>query len=92
MWDVLFMRSTLRAATTGVLAVALLGLAGPAEAGVTLECFAEVPGMTAHRVKATLHGKEWGTPEDRDQAQALAFRLAAVCSLPRHRARSHTHA
>ena len=33
MWEVLSMRSTLRAATTGALAVALLGLAGPAEAG-----------------------------------------------------------
>jgi hypothetical protein len=55
MWDVLSMRSTLRAATTGALAVALLGLVGPAEAGVTLECFAEVPGMTARGVPATFH-------------------------------------
>ena len=33
----------------------LLGLVGPAEAGGSLECFAEVPGMTARGVPATFH-------------------------------------
>jgi hypothetical protein len=49
------MRSTLRAAMASALAVALLGPAGPAEAGGSLECFAEVPGITARGVPATFH-------------------------------------
>jgi hypothetical protein len=49
------MRSMLRAATTSVLAMALLGPAGPAQAGGSLKCFAEVPGMTARGVPATFH-------------------------------------
>jgi hypothetical protein len=49
------MRSTLRAATASVLAVALLGPAGPAGAAGSLECFAEVPGITARGVPATFH-------------------------------------
>jgi hypothetical protein len=49
------MRPTLHAATTGVLAVALLGPVGPAAARESLECFAEVSGVTARGVPATFH-------------------------------------
>jgi hypothetical protein len=49
------MRSTLRAATASVLAAALLGPARPAGAAGSLECFAEVPGITARGVPATFH-------------------------------------
>ncbi len=49
------MRATLHAATTGILAVALLGPVGPAAARGPLECFAEVLGVTARGVPATFH-------------------------------------
>jgi hypothetical protein len=49
------MHAMLRPAATGVLAVALLGVVGPADARDSLECFAEVPGMTARGVPATFH-------------------------------------
>ena len=47
------MPATQRVAAVGAAAIALMGLAGPVEARGSLECFAEVPGVTPRGVPTT---------------------------------------